>query len=50
LRTLPCFAKLDGHDVAREEYEILFSDIFDQINAYAKGAPINVINPDVLAT
>ena len=34
--------------VTREEYELQFSDIFDQILAYAKGAPINVINPDVL--
>jgi len=35
--------------VSREEYEIQFADIFDQIVAYAAGAPINVINPDVLA-
>ncbi len=35
--------------VSREEYEIQFSDIFDQILAYAAGAPINVVNPDVLA-
>jgi D-3-phosphoglycerate dehydrogenase len=35
--------------VSREEYEIQFSDIFDQITAYAAGKPINVINPDVLA-
>jgi D-3-phosphoglycerate dehydrogenase len=34
--------------VSREEYEIQFSDIFDQIIAYAAGKPINVINPDVL--
>jgi D-3-phosphoglycerate dehydrogenase / 2-oxoglutarate reductase len=34
--------------VTREEYELQFSDIFDQINAYAAGAPINVVNPDVL--
>ena len=25
-----------------------FADIFDQINAYAAGTPINVVNPDVL--
>jgi D-3-phosphoglycerate dehydrogenase / 2-oxoglutarate reductase len=31
--------------VTAEEYEIQFSDIFDQITAYAAGAPINVINP-----
>jgi len=34
--------------VTRDEYEIQFSDIFDQIVAYAKGAPINVVNPEVL--
>ena len=34
--------------VTREEYEIQFSDIFDQIVAYAAGTPINVVNPDVL--
>jgi D-3-phosphoglycerate dehydrogenase / 2-oxoglutarate reductase len=34
--------------VTREEYEIQFSDIFDQINAYAAGKPINVVNPGVL--
>jgi len=35
--------------VTRDEYEIQFADIFDQINAYAAGAPINVVNPGVLA-
>ncbi len=34
--------------VSREEYELQFADIFDQITAYAAGAPINVVNPDVL--
>ena len=34
--------------VTRDEFEIQFRDIFDQINAYAAGAPINVVNPDVL--
>ena len=34
--------------VTREEYEIQFSDIFDQVVAYAAGAPINVVNPQVL--
>jgi D-3-phosphoglycerate dehydrogenase / 2-oxoglutarate reductase len=34
--------------VTREEYELQFSDIFDQIVAYAAGAPINVVNPEVL--
>jgi D-3-phosphoglycerate dehydrogenase len=34
--------------VTREEYEIQFSDIFDQITAYGSGAPINVVNPEVL--
>ena len=34
--------------VTREEYEIQFADIFDQIVAFASGAPINVVNPLVL--
>jgi D-3-phosphoglycerate dehydrogenase / 2-oxoglutarate reductase len=34
--------------VSREEYEVQFTDIFDQITAYANGTPINVVNPDVL--
>jgi len=34
--------------VTAEEYEVQFSDIFDQITAYCGGAPINVVNPDVL--
>lgn len=34
--------------VSREEYEVQFSDIFDQIVSYAAGKPINVVNPDVL--
>jgi D-3-phosphoglycerate dehydrogenase len=35
--------------VTRDEYEIQFTDIFDQILAYAAGAPINVVNPDAWA-
>ncbi len=34
--------------VTEEEYELQFSDIFDQILAYAAGTPTNVINPEVL--
>ncbi|MBV8839995.1 MAG: D-2-hydroxyacid dehydrogenase family protein [Alphaproteobacteria bacterium] len=34
--------------VTREEYELQFTDIFDQIVAYAAGKPTNVINPDAL--
>jgi D-3-phosphoglycerate dehydrogenase / 2-oxoglutarate reductase len=34
--------------VSRDEYEIQFTDIFDQITAHAGGAPTNVVNPDVL--
>jgi D-3-phosphoglycerate dehydrogenase len=33
--------------VTREEYEIQFSDIFDQVIGYAAGSPINVVNPKV---
>jgi len=36
--------------VTREEYELQFIDIFDQINAYAAGAPINMVNALVLET
>jgi D-3-phosphoglycerate dehydrogenase len=32
--------------VTREEWELQFSDVFDQINAYAAGSPTNVVNPD----
>jgi D-3-phosphoglycerate dehydrogenase / 2-oxoglutarate reductase len=34
--------------VTRDEYELQFSDVFDQIVAYAGGHPINVVNPEVL--
>jgi D-3-phosphoglycerate dehydrogenase len=34
--------------VTREEWDVQFSDIFDQINAYEAGSPINVVNPEVL--
>jgi D-3-phosphoglycerate dehydrogenase len=34
--------------VTRDEYELQFSDIFDQILDYAAGKPSNVVNPDVL--
>jgi len=64
LRRLPCFESLAGHEVAVftdhaqdtdvlgyvtwEEWDLQFTDVFDQINAYAAGKPINVINPQVL--
>jgi D-3-phosphoglycerate dehydrogenase / 2-oxoglutarate reductase len=35
--------------VTRDEYELQFIDIFEQIIVYAAGAPINVVNPDVMA-
>lgn len=35
--------------VTSDEYELQFTDIFDQILAYEAGAPINVVNPDALA-
>jgi D-3-phosphoglycerate dehydrogenase len=34
--------------VTRDEYELQFSDIFDQINDFAAGRPSNVVNPAVL--
>jgi D-3-phosphoglycerate dehydrogenase len=33
--------------VTAEEYEVQFGEIFDQILAYAAGAPIHVVNPAV---
>lgn len=36
--------------VTRDEYEIQFAEIFDQIAAFCTGAPINVVNPDVLGS
>jgi D-3-phosphoglycerate dehydrogenase / 2-oxoglutarate reductase len=35
--------------VTYDEYELQFTEIFDQITAYLAGNPINVVNPDVLA-
>lgn len=34
--------------VTEDEFDLQFSDIFDQINAYGDGAPIHMINPEVL--
>ena len=36
--------------VSRDEYEIQFSEIFDQVLAYAAGSPINVVNPGAAAS
>ncbi|MCR9157991.1 MAG: D-2-hydroxyacid dehydrogenase family protein [Rhodobacteraceae bacterium] len=33
--------------VTEDEFDLQFSDIFDQISAYADGAPIHMINPEV---
>jgi D-3-phosphoglycerate dehydrogenase len=33
--------------VTREEYDLQFSQVFDQVTAYAAGTPINVVNPQV---
>jgi D-3-phosphoglycerate dehydrogenase / 2-oxoglutarate reductase len=34
--------------VTHEEWELQFSDIFDQFNAFSAGHPINVVNPAAL--
>jgi D-3-phosphoglycerate dehydrogenase len=34
--------------VTEDEYELQFTDIFDQIRAYAAGAPINVVDPEAV--
>lgn len=31
--------------VTREEFDTQFADVFDQVNAFAAGAPIHVVNP-----
>lgn len=33
--------------VTEDEFNLQFSDIFDQINAYAAGSPLNMVNPQV---
>ncbi|KQI67895.1 3-phosphoglycerate dehydrogenase [Loktanella sp. 3ANDIMAR09] len=33
--------------VTEDEFNMQFNDIFDQINAYAAGAPIHMINPSI---
>lgn len=34
--------------VTQEEFDLQFADVFDQINAFAAGSPINMINPEVM--
>jgi D-3-phosphoglycerate dehydrogenase len=34
--------------VTVDEWELQFRDVFDQVNAFAAGAPTNVVNADVL--
>ena len=36
--------------VTHEEYQLQFTEIFDQIAPYRAGHPINVVNPAVLAS
>ncbi|CTQ55972.1 D-3-phosphoglycerate dehydrogenase [Roseibium album] len=33
--------------VTEDEFDLQFSDIFDQVNAYSAGQPVHMINPDV---
>ena len=35
--------------VTRDEWELQFNDVFRQINAFAEGNPINVVNPEASA-
>jgi D-3-phosphoglycerate dehydrogenase len=35
--------------VTHEEFETQFSDVFDQIVAFASGSPMNVVNPEVVS-
>ncbi len=34
--------------VTTDEWELQFADVFDQINAFSAGRPVNVVNPEVL--
>jgi len=34
--------------VTEDEFDLQFTDIFAQVNAYAEGAPIHMINPEAL--
>ncbi len=34
--------------VTEDEFDLQFTDIFEQVNAFAAGAPIHVINPEAL--
>jgi D-3-phosphoglycerate dehydrogenase len=34
--------------VTRDEWEVQFADVFDQILAFAAGEPLNVVNPDAM--
>jgi D-3-phosphoglycerate dehydrogenase len=34
--------------VTTDEWELQFAEVFDQVNAYAAGSPMNVVNPDAL--
>ena len=36
-----------GGYVTEDELDLQFIDIYDQINAYAEGKPIHMINPEV---
>jgi len=35
--------------VTEDEFNLQFTDIFEQVNAFAAGAPIHIINPEVAA-
>jgi D-3-phosphoglycerate dehydrogenase len=35
--------------VSQDEWELQFADVFDQINAYAAGSPLNVVNPGAIS-
>ena len=36
----------DLYQMTEDEFKMQFSDIFDQINAYAAGVPTHMINPE----
>ncbi|CUB00971.1 NAD(P)-dependent oxidoreductase [Pannonibacter indicus] len=34
--------------VTEEEFDLQFADVFDQVNAFAAGKPVHLVNPEVL--
>ena len=46
--TGPVVPTARNRTVTREEWDVQFTDVFEQIKADAGGNPINAVTPDVL--